>query len=317
MVVLVTGATGFLGRRVVQELLAHNYQVRCLVHTPGRERIFADRSVDVQYGSVSDPDALTSACQGVEFIVHLVAIIRQSKRAKFDGVNRQGTANVIAAAQEAGSVKHFIQIGAVGVSDNRRYPYLYSKWQGEREVIHSGIPSTIIRPSLIFGEGDEFVTALAALARAFPLIPVVGTGRNRLQPILAEDVARCIALALDRDDLKGKTVEIGGPQQLSYNEVVGVVARTLGKRGLRFHLPVWFMWLNVMLMELMLPRPPITLEQLRMLPIRNVAELNSVEETFGFAPRPMEGNIDFVKTIGLRDALKISLGFMPSHIRDH
>jgi uncharacterized protein YbjT (DUF2867 family) len=317
MLVLVTGATGFLGRRVVQDLLEHRYQVRCLVHTPGRERIFPDRSVNVQYGSISDPDALSSACQGVDFVVHLVAVIRLHGGATFDQVNRHGTANLLAAAKEAGGVKHFIQVSAIGAADDPGYPYLYSKWQGEQEVSNSGLPYTIIRSSLIFGEGDEFINALAALVRVFPLVPVVGQGRNRFQPIAVEDVARCIVLALDRDDLKGKTIEIGGPQQLSYNEVVGLVARTMGKRRLRFHIPIWLMRGNVAVMERILPRPPITTEELRMLPIRNVAELNTVEETFGFTPRPLEGNIDFVKSIGFGDGLKISLGFMPAHIRDH
>jgi NADH dehydrogenase len=317
MLVLVTGATGFLGRRVMQELLDHHYQVRCLVHTPGRERIFPDHSVNVQYGSISDPDALASACQGVDFVVHLAAIIRQRRGATFDRINRQGTANLLAAAKEAGGVKHFVHVSAIGAANNPRYPYLYSKWQGEQEVSNSGLPYTIIRPSLIFGKGDEFINALAALVRVFPLVPVVGRGRNRFQPIAVEDVARCIVLALDRDDLKGKTIEIGGPEQLSYNEVVGIVARTLGEWRLRFHIPVWLMRVNVAIMEKLLPRPPITTEELRMLPIRNVAELNTVEQTFGFTPRPLEGNIEFVKSIGFGDGLKISLGFMPAHIRDH
>jgi uncharacterized protein YbjT (DUF2867 family) len=317
MVALVTGATGFLGRRVVQELLEHNYEVRCLVHSPGRERIFPPRSVDVQYGSVTDPDALASAFQGVDQVVHLVAVIRQRKGATFDQINHQGTANVVAAAKQAGGVRHFVHVSAIGAANNRRYPYLYSKRQGEQEVINGGLPYTILRSSLMFGEGDEFINALAALVKAFPLVPVVGMGRNRLQPIAAKDVAKCIALTLARDDLNGRTIEIGGPEQLSYNEIVGVVARTMGKRRLRVHIPVFLMRLNVALMELVLPRPPITTEELRMLQIRNVAELVTVEETFGFTPCPLEGNIDFVNTMSFADAVKVTLGFMPSHIRDH
>lgn len=317
MVVLVTGATGFLGRRVVRELLDHNYEVRCLVHTPGRERVFASRLVDVQYGTVADPDALASACQGVDLVVHLVAVIRQTKGATFTEINHQGTANVLKAAQESGSVRHFVHLSAIGAANNPRYPYLYSKWQGEQAVTESGLPYTVLRSSLMFGEGDEFINALAALAKVSPLVPVVGMGRNRLQPIAVEDVARCIALTLDRDDLKGKTIEIGGPEQLSYNEIVSLVARTMGKRRLRIHIPVSVMRLNVALMEILLPRPPITTEELRMLPIRNVAEVDTVDETFGFTPRSLGGNIDFVNSMGFGDALKVSLGFMPSQIRDH
>ena len=291
-------------------MLEHRYEVRALVHTPGRERVFRHGSVEVYYGSVNDPDALASACQGVEAVIHLVAVIRQSRGSTYERVNRQGVANVAAAAKEAGGVRNFIHLSALGAADNPRFPYLSSKWQGEQEVIDGGLPYTIIRPSVMFGPGDEFLNALAALVRSFPVVPVIGNGNNRLQPIAVADVARCVVLSLDRGDLKSKIVEIGGPQQLSYNEMVRLVGRTLGRRRLRFHVPVWVMWLNVSLMQLLLPRPPITREMLRMLPIRNVAELGVVEETFGFTPRPVEGNIDFIKSLSFSDGLKMSLGLM-------
>ena len=317
MTVLVTGPTGFLGRRVVQKLLDHSYQVRCLVHSPGRERIFPPGSVDVYYGDINDADALASACRGVEQVIHLVAVIRQSRGATFDSVNRAGVENVIAAAKAGGSVKQFIQVSAVGAVNNSSFPYLHSKWQGEQAVVNSGLPYTIIRPSIIFGEGDEFLNSMAALVRLFPLVPVIASGRNRLQPIWVEDVAQCIALSLSRHDLQGHTLEIGGPAQLSYNEIVSIVARAMGKRRLRIHVPLWVMWLNVALMQTVMSEPPITTEMLKMIRVRNVAELGMVEETFGFTPRPMEGNINFVNSVTFNDALKINLGATPPHIRDH
>lgn len=317
MTVLVTGATGFLGRRVVQELLNHHQSVRCLVHTPGRERVFPGRSVDVQYGNIADPQALTNALQGMEAVIHLAAIIQQRRNATFDQINRQGTANVVAAAREVGGVKHIVLVSAIGATNNPSFRYAHSKWQAEQAVINGGLPYTIIRPSIIFGEGDAFLNSMAALVRVFPVVPVVGMGRNRFQPIATEDAARCIVQALDRDDLKGKTVEIGGPEQPSYNEIVALVAAAMGKKRWRLHVPAWLMRPNVGIMELLLPRPPLTVEQLRMVTVRNVTELEAVEQTFGFTPRPLEGNIDFVKSVGFRDGLAILSGFMPAHIRDH
>ena len=169
MVVLVTGATGFLGRRVVGELMRRHYPVRCLVHSPGSERVFPDSSVDVHYGSVLDTTALTVACQGVETIIHLVAVIRERRNSTFDQINRQGVANLVAAAKDAGGVKRLVHISAIGAGEDRSYPYLYSKWQGEREIVNSGIPYTIIRPSILFGEGDEFLTMLAGVGAGEPL----------------------------------------------------------------------------------------------------------------------------------------------------
>ena len=316
MLVLVTGATGFVGRLVVRELQDHHHRVRCLVHTPGRDRLFSDRSVEVQYGSVTDPAALAETFYNVEVVIHLVGIIRQGRRRSFDQINRQGVANVVAAAKETG-VKHFIEVSAIGATNNSTYSYLYSKWRGEQEVANSGLPYTILRSSIMFGVGDEFLNVLAGLVRVFPLVPVAGSGRNRFQPIAAADVARCVVLAVDREDLKGKTIEIGGPQQLSYNEIIGAVARTLGKRRLYFHLPVWLMYLATSVMQRLQPRPLITTDQLRMLSLRNVAELGVVEQTFGFTPRPLEGNIDYVRSVGFWDGIKIAFGSMPNQIRDH
>ena len=144
--------------------------------------------------------------------------------------------------------------------------------------------------------------------RVSPLVPVVGLGRNRFQPIDAEDVARCAVLTLNRDDLKGKTVEIGGPHQLSYKQILDAVTRTLGKRRLPLYIPHFVMRLNVAIMEALLPKPPIASEQLRMLPNRNVAELGAVEHSFGFTPRTLEGNIDYVKAVGVGDGIRMMLG---------
>ena len=305
-----------MGRAVVRELQDHHHRVRCLIHTPGSERLFPDRSVEVHYGSISDPVALTEAFYDVEVVIHLVGIIRKSRNLTYDLINRQGVANVAAAAKEVG-VKHFIQVSALGATNDVNYSYLYSKWRGEQEVVNSGLPYTIVRPSIMFGAGDEFLNTLAGLLKTTPIIPVAGSGRNRFQPIEVSDMARCLALAVDRGDLKGKTVEIGGPDQLSYNELIAMIARTLGKRRLRFHVPVWMMYLATAIVQRLVARPPITTDELKMISIRNVAELGIVEETFGFTPRALEGNIEFVRSVGFWDGIKIAMGSMPAHLRDH
>ncbi|PKB67594.1 MAG: hypothetical protein BZY81_04350 [SAR202 cluster bacterium Io17-Chloro-G4] len=315
MLVLVTGATGFLGRRVVPALLARHHQVRCLVHTPGRERVFPPRTVDIQYGNVLNPDALTVAFNGVDAAVHLVGTIRRGNRNTYDQINRQGVANVVAAAKAA-RVKHLVFVSAIGATGNPGYPYLFSKWQGEQEVANSGLSYTIIQSSIIFGPGDEFLNTIAAMVKTLPVVTVAGSGKNRIQPIDVEDVSWCIATAVDLEVLKGKTIELGGPEQLSINEVFGIVARTMGKRRLRLHLPVWLMFIMTWFSQV-LPRPPITMDQLRLLPMRNVAEPQSVEDNFGFTPKTVEGNIDYVKLLSTREAFRILSGDMPSRIRDH
>ena len=126
-----------------------------------------------------------------------------------------------------------------------------------------------------------------------------------------------IVSAVDREDLKGKTIEIGGPQQLSYNQIMSVVARTMGLRRLRVHIPVWLIYPATAVLQRIQPRPPATTDQLRMLAIRNVAEPGVVEQTFGFTPRTLEGNIEYVKNVGFGDGLRVVAGAMPRRIRDH
>ena len=316
MVVLVTGATGFVGRQVVKTLLARGKEVRCLVHTPGRETVLDQGTVDVHYGSVTDPAALRAAFYDIEAVVHLVAIIREKGSSAFDRINVQGVRNVVTVAATDG-VKMFVHVSANGAQENPQLRYLHSKWLGERVVIESGLPYTILRPSIQFGEGDEFINTLAGLIRSFPVIPLAGSGENEFQPIAVEDVAQCVASTVDDDSLVNRIIEIGGPERLTYNQILDVVAQTQGTRRLKLNLPVPLMRTIVRLMEVLLPRPPVTAEQLKMLPISNYAELNTVEETFGFKPRPLQGHIDFVDRVGFRDGLKMALGFMPSHIRDH
>ena len=316
MLALVTGATGFVGREVVKALGDRGFEVRCLVHTPGRESVLGDQQVDVHYGNVGDMAALRAAFYDVDVVVHLVAAIRQKGPATFQSLNRRGAEAVVETAKAAG-VKHFLYISALGATDDPRYPYLNSKWQAEQAVINSGMPYTILRPSLQFGPGDEFINTLAGMVRVSPIMPIIGRGRNRFQPIAVQEVAGCVAVAAGNDKFHGKTIEIGGPEHLSYIEIVDIIAATYRVWRLKLHIPVWAMRLIVRLMELLLPRPPATSEQLRMLPISNIAKLNTVEDVFGFKPTPLQGNIDYINGISFWDGIKITLGFMPSRIRDH
>ncbi|MCE2404011.1 MAG: complex I NDUFA9 subunit family protein [Dehalococcoidia bacterium] len=315
MVALVTGATGFVGREVVKALLSRGVEVRCFVRTPGSERVLGS-GLDVHYGDVRDPAALRAAFYDVDVVVHLVAIIRERGTLTLDGINHRGTENVVEAAAGVG-VSHFIHQSALGAREDPAYAYLYSKWQGEQAVIRSGLPYTILRPSVIFGPGDEFVNLLASLAKAFPIVPIPGTGRNRFQPLAVDEMARCLAETTGREDLIGRVIELGGPEHLPMDDLVDTIARTCNVRRLKVHVPQRIMRLAVKAMAALTGRAPATQDQLRSMAIPNVAGLNTVEETFGFRPRPVAGNIDYVKRIGFRDALKSALtGSMPAHIGD-
>ena len=313
MRVLVTGSTGFLGRRAVEALHTDGHEVRCLVRTPGYEDRFQARDLDVHYGSVSDKAALRSAMYDLDAVVHLVAIIRERGSTTFDSVNGQGTQNVATAAAEAG-VGHFVHVSAIGADGTSTYPYLRSKGQGEAAVVASGIPYSILRPSILFGLGDELSSTLSAIVRAFPVVPIIGTGSTLLQPIEIEDVAHCIAITV-RDEPTMAPVEIGGPEHLSYLDIVKILCRTLNVSRAYMPVPLTILQNSARVMEALLPSPPATREQLRMAALPNVTNPDSVHQNFHFHPRPLEGNIDFIKTITRWDGLKTALGIRAARLQ--
>ncbi len=313
--ILVTGATGFVGRHVVPCLVESGHAVRILARGPVRQHLLPD-GVEVSYASLTDQEGLEAALSGIDAVVHLVAIIRERGEATFDSVNHLGTARLVKAALSAG-VSRFVLMGAIGAVDDPRFPYLQSKWRGEQALIQSGIPYTILRGSIIFGEGDEFINALGGLVRVFPLVPVIGRGKVRFQAIHVEDVAHSIARTLELDETENRIIEIGGPEYLTYNGILDTIAETYGCKRLKLHLPIGLMRPVVRLMEKLLPHPPATSQQLSMLEFDNIAETDAVSKEFGFSPRPLAGNIAYIRKVSFLDGVKMVLGRMPSHIRDH
>lgn len=291
--ILITGATGFVGSHLVARLKREGQAVRCLVRPTSDVAWLRQHSVELVTGSVNDPQSLQVALRGATAVVHLVAIIRERGRQTFNYVNYLGTKAVVEAAQEAG-VPRFIHMSALGARSDPAFPYLCSKWRGEETVRASGIPFVILRPSLLFGARDEFINMLASLLKIFPVFPIAGSGKTPFQPIWVEDVASCIIVALRRDDLLGQTIEIGGPEYLTYEEMVDIVLDTLQLRRLKLHLPMPAIRLAVLFMERLLPHPPATLHQLSMLQLDNTTQLNTVEHTFGFKPSFMRTKLDYI-----------------------
>ncbi len=314
--ILVTGATGFVGRRVVEALRAGGHPVRALVRSESRASVLPAYNVEIRQGDVLDPVSLGQACDGVEALIHLVAAVREGGGQTFQQVNYEGVRNTLEAAASAG-IKRFILASTIGATSDPSYTYLYSRWMAEQEVLRNPVQSTVVRFSVGFGQGDEVFNVLAAQVKASPLVPVPGDGQAKFQPIAVEDVARCLVAAYETEASVGRTIEAGGPDHLTYDDMVDLVAETLGARTVKVHVPMWLVRPAAVVMEALMPRPPATSEQLKMLNIDNTTDLDSVESAFEFKPRPIRGNLGYISRIGLGDALKMNLGFMPPHIRDH
>ncbi|MCH2526033.1 MAG: NmrA family NAD(P)-binding protein [Dehalococcoidia bacterium] len=302
MVVLVTGATGFIGRAVVGELLKHNYAVRCLVRTPGSERIFSDRSVEIYYGDIRDENSIVSACHGVEFVINLVSTISPSRGSDMFSTNVVGVTKLVSAIESSGSVKHLVHVSVLGANDNPRERYFFSKWKGEQEIKRTRTSYTILRPSVITGASDRFSNLLGSLVRLFPVVPVVGHGRNRIQPMVVEDFAYCIVASLGRNDLEGKIIEIGGDLHLSINEMIDCISDAMGMRRIKIHFPFWVSGLFCSLMNIFMTKPLLNRELARMLSNRNVTDIGVAKSVFGITPKAFSEGLHHLTDMNVKNA---------------
>jgi len=288
--VLVTGGTGFVGRSVVAAL-RDRHEVRVLARRADASTV--DRVV---VGDVTDAASLTTAFAGVDTIVHLVGIIEESRGRTFDAVIHQGTRSVVTAARAAG-VERLIFVSAIGAQDDPRYPYHQAKYRAETVVRGSGLATAIVRPSVIFGKGDGFISVLAGVVRRFPITPVVGDGSARFHPIQVDDVAAAIARLVDDPALTdGSTYELGGGKIYTYAQMLDAIARQLNVRRPRVHVPIGLMKL-VVAASAPLPkalRPPVTSEQLKMLTLDNTTANSATALLTGREPVALEDGIAYL-----------------------
>jgi len=302
--ILVTGASGFVGSHVVPALLKAGHRVVALAHTPRSAETVLRRlptslhaRVETRPGDVTVPDTLRPALNGVDAIVHLVAVPRD-----FDGgaslrlVNTEGTRNVVAAARAAG-VRRLVHLGALGVADDPDLHYASSKARAEAIVAASDLEWTILRPSLLWGERDGFFNIVAGLVRYAPgIVPVPGRGMARFQPIWIGDLARIVVATLANPDTTvRRSFDLGGPRSWTYREITRAVMQAMGRPGIIVPMPIPLISLVAGAAErLRLPFPAAT-DQLRQLRLDNVGPLDGVAANFGFEPVDMAGRLGHLR----------------------
>jgi NADH dehydrogenase len=286
--ILVTGATGFIGPHVVHALRARELPVRALVRDDGRGRRLERWGAELARGDVTDPSSLAAACEGVDAVVHLVAIIKGSE-ADFERVMAQGTRDLVAAARDAG-VRRFVLASALGLDEHSKdaVPYFRAKWEMERATRESGLEHVIFRPSFVFDRDGGVLPTFVRVARLAPVTPIIGPGTQRLQPIWIEDLAEHYAQAIDLPDAANRTFEVGGPDTPTWNEFWDRLKRVLGVRRPSLHIPFGVMRAQAALTE-RLPGAPVTRDQLTMLALGdNVVQDPAALETFGISLVPLD-----------------------------
>ena len=279
--ILVTGGTGFVGGHVVHELRGRDLPVRCLVRDLRRGARLAAWGCELVEGDVTDAESLRRAVAGAEVVVHLVGI-RQGKREQFRRIMVEGTRDLLAAARDTG-VRRFVHMSALGTSEETKdvVPYYGAKWETEQQVQGSTLPYVIFRPSFVFGLDGGILPTFIKLAKLTPVTPIIGSGRQRIQPIWADDVAKYFAAAVERDDVAGRTFELGGPDVVSWNEFWERLRRVRSIRRPSLHIPVSLMRINALLTERLPGNIPLTRDLLRMLELGdNVVSDDGAVRTF-------------------------------------
>ncbi len=254
----VAGGTGFVGKAIVSELSGRGHRVVVLSH---RSPVGIVGSVEVRRADATRPETLPAALAGVDAVVISLAFrnspIEAPRRGQtFEQVDAAGTEALVAAAAAA-NVPRIVYISGAGAAPDAPRHWFRAKWRAEEAVRGSGIAYTIFRPSWIYGPGDHSLNRFLGFSRWLPFIPQIGNGRQRLVPVFVDDVAALVADALASPAAENATLEVGGPETLTMDEIIRAALRVLGRRRPILHTPVLLMKSLTAPLTL-LPSPPMT-----------------------------------------------------------
>jgi uncharacterized protein YbjT (DUF2867 family) len=238
---LLTGATGSIGSRLLPLLLERGEEVRCLVREPRR---LGARRVDVQIalgdlGEMSDPYLVRQALRGVDRVIHLAASIRDQPPKRIEELNGLATVRLLRAAERSG-VESFHFFSALDAAAAQRTRFFRAKWLAERAVLSSPLQTTVFAPSIVYDHSDPWITLLRRFS-FLPVLPVSGEGQALFQPIWAADVARCVVAALEserREEERTRRYELAGPETLTYDQMSDLVSRIAGRPRPLLHMPL-------------------------------------------------------------------------------
>jgi uncharacterized protein YbjT (DUF2867 family) len=298
MRVFITGGTGFVGNSIVDQCCQLGHQVTLALRrrpSSDLESRLRRRGIQTCEGELGAADVLAGSLSGHDAIIHLVGIIAATRSNSFEQAHVRTTQLMLDAARRSG-VKRYVHMSALGSREQAASRYHQTKWQAEVLVRQSGLDYTIFRPSIIFGPQDEFVNQLALMARYSPILPVLGSGAGRMQPIAVEDVARCFVRSLTTDKSLGRTYDLCGPDAFSLEEILEVICDVTGRRRWMLRVP-WLMafagaWLGeTMLAKGLNVRPPLTRDQLIMLDEDNRGDPKSAREDFQLEMIPFREGI--------------------------
>ncbi len=305
--ILVTGASGYVGSHIVRTLVGAGKSVKALVYNRQRadkEGRLQGLTIEYVEADLNRPETLVAALSGVTAVVHTVAIAIEKGSRTYERVNIAGTANLVDSMKQAG-IQRLINISQLGADANLPYRFLASKGKAQDYVAASGLAWTAFRPSVIWGPEDEFANTFARLVPLTPLIfPIVGDRNSKFQPVWVDDVAECVLKALDDSATIGKEYELGGPEILTLEEIERRTLQAISARRWMVHFPISLLRLAVAGMEFLLPAPPVTRSLMELLAVSNVTTQNAIS-LFVPNPRPFtaENAAPYMRTFKVKQTL--------------
>ncbi len=261
--VTVFGGTGFLGRRIVEHLAKQGMTIRVATRHSGE----TGRSAAAD---VRDQAAVAAAVSGADCVVNAVSAYTEKRGVTYNAVHVEGARNVAAASRHHG-VRRLVYISGIGADPASRSSYIRARGQGELAVREAFRDAIILRPSVMFASDGSFLAALAAIARSTPVVPMIGGGRTKMQPIHASDVAAAVRLSLRDPAARGRTYELGGPESFTLRQIMEMILARIGRRRLLVPVPFVLAYPLAKSLEL-LPDAPLTVAQVDLLKRDNIPD---------------------------------------------
>jgi uncharacterized protein YbjT (DUF2867 family) len=284
------GASGFIGRYIVEKLARDGWTIRAAVRKPSEAAFLKPLGnvgqITPMQVPLTDPDTVFAVCHGSSLVINLVGVLTESGKATFDSIHHLGARTVAEAASNAGASR-LIHFSSIGADTHASASYAASKGRGEAAVMKAFPQATIFRPSIVFGPEDDFFNRFASMSNLSPALPLIGGGDSLFQPVYVADLAEAVIAALSNKATAGKTFELGGPEQKSFKSLLSEMLRLIDRK--RFLVPLPFPLARIIAaVAQFLPGKPITPDQVELLKNDNIVSEGAIGfKELGITPRPL------------------------------
>jgi len=287
--ILVTGATGFLGTYLIPRLVENGYKVRCLVRQSSDTSLLKRLNVETTYGDITDKTSIEASLDNVDIIVHLATVLNSSDASIYE-VNVKGAENLIDAVKnKKREIRKIIMLSSATVLKNTLHlSYPKTKLMAETLFLNSGLNCIVIRPTWIYGKGSKSFGNLIKNIKKLPFIPVIGNGQARMQPVYVDDVIHLILLLIDNIHLRNKIYHIGGSSALSFDELLNGVSDDLEIKKIKIHIPIFIAKMVMTACKMFSIKPPISDDFISDVTQDVVVDNSALKEEFNFVPISFE-----------------------------